>query len=86
MTASTSPRQEVEAAFHEIVTDILPELSPGAITGDKHLKALGADSVDRVEIILALMDRFGVTEPMASFSEIPDIDRLLAFLTEKRTR
>jgi len=42
-----------------------------AIAGDKSLKDHGADSVDRVEIILSIMNRLGIDEPMSNFSGIP---------------
>jgi polyketide biosynthesis acyl carrier protein len=65
------------------VAEILPGVPRSAMTGDRHPKDLGADSVDRVEIILALIDRVGVREPMAAFSELPDLDALVDFLLSK---
>jgi polyketide biosynthesis acyl carrier protein len=64
----------------DTVARILPGVPRGDMTGDRHLKDLGADSVDRVEIILALIDGLGLDEPMASFSELPDLDALVDFL------
>ncbi|MFI6482513.1 phosphopantetheine-binding protein [Nonomuraea sp. NPDC050663] len=73
-------REKVWSAVREGITDILP----GArIEGDLHLRDLGADSVDRVEIILGVLDRLGVQEPLSSFSEIPNIDALVDFLEER---
>jgi polyketide biosynthesis acyl carrier protein len=71
---------EVTRVVREVVREILPAVAPADITGDRHMKDLGADSVDRVEIIMTLKDRLGVAAPMSSFSEIPDIDALIAFL------
>ena len=53
---------------------------------DKHLRDLGADSVDRVEIIMLLLERLRPDEPMSSFSAIPDIDALIDFLLERKRR
>ena len=75
---------DVFAVVRQVVGDILPEVTD--IPGHKHLKDLGADSVDRVEIILALMDHFGVQAPMSDFSAVPDVDRLVTFLAERSTR
>ncbi|RKT17078.1 polyketide biosynthesis acyl carrier protein [Streptomyces sp. 1114.5] len=80
MTTTTDNRARTAALVREVVGQILPGLSPEEITGDKHLKQLGADSVDRVEIILGLMDRLRVDEPMSSFSDLRDIDALIDFL------
>jgi polyketide biosynthesis acyl carrier protein len=87
MTTDTDPaREEVAGIVRETIAAILPAVPATAVTGREHLKDLGADSVDRVEIILALIDRLGVDEPMAAFSAIPDIDSLTDFLTKARRR
>ncbi|MER7165759.1 phosphopantetheine-binding protein [Micromonospora sp. NPDC000207] len=75
-------RSHVRQVVHEVITEILPSVRAEDIDGRQHLKDLGADSVDRVEIILGVRERLGVTEPLASFSDLPDLDHLVAFLTE----
>ncbi|MEU3825478.1 acyl carrier protein [Streptomyces sp. SID486] len=80
MTTSTEARQRMTALVHEVVAQILPGLSADRITGDRHLRDLGADSVDRVEIILGLLQRLGLDTPMSRFSDVPDIDALVDVL------
>lgn len=79
-------RERVTRVVHETVATILPAVPAERITGDKHLKDLGADSVDRVEIVLALIDTLGVSAPMADFSALPDIDSLVDFLVDSERR
>jgi polyketide biosynthesis acyl carrier protein len=74
-------RDKVEQAVHEVIGQILPGVTE--ISGDKHLRELGADSVDRVEIILGVLDRLGVDEPMSSFSDLPNVGALVDFLWER---
>ena len=64
MSAPADPRAEVSAVVSDVVTTILPGVRPEEVTGDKHLKDLGADSVDRVEIISMLIDRFRLAEQL----------------------
>jgi polyketide biosynthesis acyl carrier protein len=80
MPPSDVSREAIERAVREVIAVVLPSVPPGAIAGNKHLKDLGADSVDRVEIVLMLMDRLELDEPMTSFSNLTDIDALVAFL------
>ncbi|MEV6118583.1 phosphopantetheine-binding protein [Streptomyces sp. NPDC052109] len=80
MTTSTDARKRMTALVHEVVAQILPGLPADRITGDKHLKDLGADSVDRVEIILGLLQRLGLDAPMSRFSDVRDIDALVEVL------
>lgn len=79
-------RLEVEAVVHRTILSILPALRPGDITPDKHLKDLGADSVDRVEIIMSLREQFAVNEPMGTFSTIPNVGALIEVLHEMAAR
>jgi polyketide biosynthesis acyl carrier protein len=83
MPASDVSRQSIELVVRETIAVILPSLPADAIAGTKHLRDLGADSVDRVEIVLMLLDRLHLDEPMSSFSRLPDIDALVTFLHER---
>lgn len=83
MPVSDVSREAVERVVREVIAVILPAVAAEAITGDKHLRDLGADSVDRVEIILMLLDRLQLDEPMTSFSQVPDIDGLVTVLHER---
>ncbi|MBU8861472.1 MULTISPECIES: acyl carrier protein [unclassified Micromonospora] len=74
--------EAVRRVVHEVIAEILPAVPGDRISGGAHLRDLGADSIDRVEIILALRERLGVDEPLASFSDLPDIDHLVAYLCE----
>jgi polyketide biosynthesis acyl carrier protein len=73
-------RARVEAVVHDVVAEILPGVPRSEITGDKHPAQLGADSVDRVEIVLTLLDRLGVDAPMARFDGLRDLDALVDLL------
>lgn len=76
-------RARAEQALREVIRGILPALPPEEITGDKHLRDLGADSVDRVEIILGVTRRLGIDEPMSNFSAVPDIAHLIDHLSRR---
>ncbi|MEU7331046.1 phosphopantetheine-binding protein [Streptomyces parvus] len=80
MTTPTGARERMTAVVQEVVGRILPDVPREEIAGARHLKDLGADSVDRVEIILGILERLGLDESMSSFSELPDIDALVDFL------
>ena len=86
MTATTEPRERMWTLVYEVLGTILPGVPRAEISGDKHLKELGADSVDRVEIIMLLVDRLRLDEPMSSFSELPDLRALVDFLVEAEGR
>lgn len=73
---------EARTAVHEAIGSILPSLDAADIDGAKHLKELGADSVDRVEIIMQVLDRCSLSAPLSRFSDVPDVDHLVEFVAE----
>jgi polyketide biosynthesis acyl carrier protein len=76
------PRAEVYA----VILDILPSLTPADLDDAVHLKDLGADSVDRVEIIMGVLDRLDLREPLSTFSDLPNIGALIELLGELQAR
>ena len=75
-------RAAVTAVVRDAIESILPGVDFAALTGAEHLKDLGADSVDRVEIILTVLDRLGLRTPMSRFGDIPSVSALVDFLCE----
>jgi polyketide biosynthesis acyl carrier protein len=87
MTGQAQPRDAVAALVRDVIGTILPGVPVSAMTEDQHLRELGADSVDRVEIVAAILDRLGLDEPMSSFSGLANLGALFDFLmTEKSPR
>jgi len=76
----------VRAEVHAVIFSVLPSLMPSDIDESLHLKDLGADSVDRVEIIMELLHRLGLDEPMSSFSALPSIGALIDLLDQLQAR
>jgi len=84
--SSESAKETIVQIVRETISSILPNLPAEAISGSRSLKDLGADSVDRVEIILSIMNRLGLDEPMSNFSSIPNIDELVDYLCKAQQR
>jgi polyketide biosynthesis acyl carrier protein len=71
-----------QTATAELVREVVGRIVPGAeLVPEKHLRDIGADSVDRVEIIVEVLDRLGLDAPMSAFSDLPDIAALIDLLT-----
>lgn len=64
-----------------IVADKL-HLSTDAITPDTDLEAIGADSLDIVEILIAVEDRFGIYVPDSQVIEMRTTAELSAYVEE----
>lgn len=73
---------DTRPAVHEAIRRVLRDLD--TIDGASHLKDLGADSIDRVEIIQGITGRFGLDTPLVAFSDIGNVDGLIAFVDSLR--
>ncbi|MBO0879084.1 MAG: acyl carrier protein [Mycobacterium sp.] len=80
----TISEQTVRNAIRQAIAEILPDVAPEQVDESKHLADLGADSVDRVEIILHLTSALDVAEPLSAFGQIPTIAALIDHLTSSR--
>ncbi|MCP4138404.1 MAG: acyl carrier protein [bacterium] len=67
------------------VLEILPEIPSEEILIDISLKDLGANSIDRVEIITMTMEDLGIKIPMVDFGNIKNIRGLADFFFEKQS-
>jgi polyketide biosynthesis acyl carrier protein len=66
----------------EVITEILPDVPETEVTEDTSLHDLGADSTERVEIILALKDRLDNDQELSSFMSIDDVAGLISYLSK----
>jgi polyketide biosynthesis acyl carrier protein len=76
-------RHEIADVVFAAVRKILPGASLNDI-GNSHLRDIGADSIDRVEILLLVKQELGFDRPLSAFAAIPDIDGLIDFLTKNQ--
>jgi polyketide biosynthesis acyl carrier protein len=60
--------------------EVLPDLRPDAVTPDGNLTDLGANSIDRADIIAMSMEELAITVPVGEFRAVHDIRSLVAVL------
>ncbi|TMM37901.1 MAG: phosphopantetheine-binding protein [Actinobacteria bacterium] len=70
----------VLAAIRRSVVEVLPEVDGQLVTEDRSLTDLGANSIDRVDVVTMTMDDLGVTVPVVEFREVHDIGTLARLL------
>ncbi len=71
---------EVWNILKKALLEIFPEYADREIGFDETLKALGANSVDRAEILMVTMESLGLKVPMVEFSRATNIGELVAIL------
>ena len=75
---------EILQIIRENVLEILEETTPEMITVDKRLKDLGANSVDRAEIVATTMERLDMKIPLVELGAVKSIGGLMDFFYEKK--
>lgn len=65
------------------IIDILPGVDAAQITLAHSLKELGANSIDRMEIVVATMEAIGVKMPLTELARVENIQGLVAVLSAK---
>jgi polyketide biosynthesis acyl carrier protein len=64
------------------IMEVLPDVKPEMITIDKALKDLGANSIDRMEVVTMSMEELGLKIPLMSFAQVSNIEGLVDVLAE----
>ncbi|HTR88005.1 MAG TPA: phosphopantetheine-binding protein [Reyranella sp.] len=64
------------------ILEVLPDLSPGMVSIDKSMSDLGANSVDRMEVVTQSMEDLDLKIPLMSFAAVTNIEGLVGVLFE----
>ncbi|MBU2461671.1 acyl carrier protein [bacterium] len=76
----------VENVFERVKKIVIEQLgvNESQITGDaSYIDDLGADSLDTVELVMALEEEFGLEIPDEDAEKITTIDQTVAYIKEK---
>jgi len=64
----------------DVISEVLPDVDSETVTIDKNLKSLGANSIDRTEIVMLSMERLGLKLPLVSFGGVENIEEMIDVL------
>ncbi len=70
-------RHEIFAVIKESILEVIPELEADQIRLEGGLKDLGANSMDRVEIVTYSMERLGIKVPREKLAATKDLPGLV---------
>jgi len=62
------------------VLAVLPDVEAGQVSIDGKLADLGANSVDRADVVTLTMEDLGLTIPISEFQEVSDLRSLVELL------
>jgi polyketide biosynthesis acyl carrier protein len=77
---ATVAKAEIFEVIQRNLREILPELQSVAIDPQQSMKELGANSIDRADVVLQSMEALGVTFPLNELAGVDNIQGLVDFL------
>lgn len=76
-------KSEIFGLIQVKLIDVLPFLEPEMITPENSLREFGANSIDRMEILLETMEALDTMVPMTEFGSVSNIQGIVDLLHEK---
>lgn len=77
-------KEEIFEIIKENILDIIPELDLSEVTMKDSLKKIGANSVDRADIIMFTMESLNIRIPMVKFGNAANIGDIVDIMYEAK--
>ncbi|MER7204465.1 phosphopantetheine-binding protein [Streptomyces sp. CB01635] len=74
--------EAIFAVIRAQIVDVLPEVADIEITLDHSMRDLGANSIDRMDVVIAAQDELGIKVPNAELTKANDLRSLVAVFRE----
>ena len=79
------PRASLRATVLDVILSIAPEVDPGSIDPRRALRhQVDLDSMDWLNVLVALHERLGVQIPEADYARLSTLDQLVDYLFARR--
>jgi polyketide biosynthesis acyl carrier protein len=78
--------EEIFAIIKRNLLEILPDLDGDSIRSDQSMKDLGANSVDRMDVVIQTKEELGLTFPLHELGGVENLQGLIDFFSAKRAR
>jgi polyketide biosynthesis acyl carrier protein len=73
-------KNNIFLVMKSIIVEILPEIDSEQISIEDSLKEIGANSIDRMDIIIETMEKLGVKIPLVEFGQLKNIEGIVDLL------
>ncbi|KJY41848.1 hypothetical protein VR41_10700 [Streptomyces sp. NRRL B-1568] len=73
---------QIFAVIRSNLLEVLPELTESQITLDRSMRELGANSIDRMDVVIAAQEDLGIKVPANALTQATDLKSLVAVFGE----
>lgn len=75
-------KEHVFEVVKNVIIEVLPDLDSDQVQIEKSLRELGANSIDRMEVVTMSMEELDLKIPLMSFAQVSNIQGLVDVLLE----
>jgi polyketide biosynthesis acyl carrier protein len=73
---------EIFAVIRRNLIEVVPELTESEITPEHSMRDLGANSIDRMDVVIAAQDDLGIKVSASDLARAGDLKSLVAIFSE----
>jgi len=77
---------DVFETFKSVFVEVVPDVDVNGIAPDDKPRELGANSIDRAEIITETMQKLGISVPMVTFAAADTVGDIVAIMSDQGAR
>lgn len=79
----TNKNEQAVTVVHDAITTIAPDTDPGSIDSSDDLwYTLDLDSMDQLDIMIAIGERLGIEIPEADYPQLETLDQLVDYVSK----
>ncbi len=82
-TAARVSREDIFGLLVRHLRDVVPGLDERVVVGSDRMRDLGANSVDRAEVLMLVMESLALSVPRIELAKAEDIGALASLLYDK---
>ncbi|WP_106794045.1 acyl carrier protein [Aquimarina sp. Aq78] len=75
-------KEHVFEVVKNVIIEVLPDIKPEQIQIERNLRELGANSIDRMEVVTMSMEELDLKIPLMSFAQVSNIQGMVDVLVE----
>lgn len=72
--------QDLFEVVRRHISEVLPEVDADSIQLDQNMRELGANSIDRMDVVIGVQDELGIGVPSEALSKVHNLRSLVAVL------
>ncbi|WP_024772248.1 acyl carrier protein [Aquimarina macrocephali] len=78
-------KEHVFEVVKNVIIEVLPDINPDQVLIERNLRELGANSIDRMEVVTMSMEELDLKIPLMSFAQVSNIQGMVDVLAENYT-